>query len=124
VSASKQGADNYTKWTGHSFTEGGTVVMWPVCEPDPMETISTNVSMGERGPDYVRGPSPIKTAVFKHHADLIADDILSDVDRLIIAIAEQTKALTALAESNQNIVDAMLQSEGVDPESSPYQTLD
>jgi hypothetical protein len=48
----------------------------------------------------------------------------SDISALIQAITEQTKALNALAESNQTIVDAMLQSEGVEPENTGYQTLD
>jgi hypothetical protein len=43
---------------------------------------------------------------------------------LLEAMTEQTNAINALAESNQAIVNAMLQSEGVEPESNPYQTLD
>lgn len=102
-------SDSYTMWTGHRFSEGGPVVVWPVCVPDPMETVSPDTCMGELPPTYVRGPAPIKT---------VETAILA----LVQAIHEQTKAITLLAESNQMLVQAMAEGEGVE-EADRYQTL-
>lgn len=93
-------SDAYTTWAGRSFTEGGAVTVWPVCEPDPIEAM------------HLTGASPITGS----------NQLITAIYELIQAITEQAKAITLLAESNQMLIQAMAGEEGVE-EADRYQTL-
>jgi hypothetical protein len=92
------------------FAKGGTVTVWPVCEPDPVETTFPGVTFGDPvTANIVHIPSPHKPTT---------DLWLS----LVQAITEQTKAINALVEQNQMLIQAMAGEEGVE-EVDRYQTL-
>lgn len=86
----------------------------PAIEPDPVEAIQNLDTTGRINIYNMKQPT----------VEQLLQKLIGIQIDLTNALTTMADSFNALAESNQAIVDAMLQSEGVDPESNPNQTLD
>ncbi len=83
----------------------------------------TIAAVGLNGTEYFAGKC-LKDLPLLHMHDPNMAMSKADIAALILAITEQTKAIRFMAESNQALVQAMIESGDVGSESNPNQTLD
>jgi hypothetical protein len=117
-------SDKYCMWTGRSFTEGGTVTMWPVCEPDPKETIlaGDNKSLADCAMKF----DPLQridiSSMKQPNIELLIQKLIGIQIDLTNALTTMADSFNKLAESNQILIQAMAGEEGAE-EVDRYQTL-